>query len=147
MNAIIYVSRGGNTKKLAEAIARGAGAEAQSVENAICPERTELLFVGASLYAGKIDERLRRFLQTLDPKQVKKAVVFGSAAGNKTALPEVKSILKPKGIPVSEEVFHCKGSFLLVNRGRPNAEDLKLAEDFAGQIAGTRPGVRPESTP
>jgi flavodoxin len=136
MNAVIYASRGGNTKKLAEAVARGAGAEAQSVENAVCPERTDILFVGASIYAGKIDDRLRRFLQALDPKQAAKAVVFGSAAGNKTALSEVKSILKPKGIQVSEEEFHCRASFLLLNRGRPDAKDMERAEDFAKRIAG-----------
>jgi flavodoxin len=34
MNAVIYVSKGGNTKKLADAIAKGAEVKAQSATNA-----------------------------------------------------------------------------------------------------------------
>jgi flavodoxin len=135
MNAVIYVSRSGNTQKLAEAIAKGANVEARPAGNAADLAQTDILFIGASIYAGRIDGGLRQFLQALDQKQAAKAVVFGtSAAGGKTALAEIKAILEPKGIPVAQETFHCKGSFLLVNLGRPNADDLKQAEDFAGRI-------------
>lgn len=131
MNRVVYISRGGNTKRLAEAIARGAGASAVSVEQFNTTEPADVLYVGASIYGGSIDGRLRQFLQALKPSQAKRVVVFGTSAGKRTALPEVKSILEPMGISVANDAFHCKGAFLIVNRGRPNGEDLKQAEAFA----------------
>jgi flavorubredoxin len=138
MNAVIYVSRGGNTKKLAEAIAKGAGVQAQSIANVADLPRINILFVGASIYAGKISGELHQFLQTLGPNHAAQAVVFGTSAGGKSALAEIKSLLEPKNIPVSEEAFCRKGSFLFLNLGRPNAGDLAQAEDFARRVcAGT----------
>ena len=138
MNRVIYVSRSGNTKKLADAVAKGAGTPAVSVEQFNASETADILFVGASIYAGSIDGKLRQFLVGLKPPQVKCVVVFGTSAGKKTALPLIKSILKQNGIAVLDDEFHCKGSFLFVNRGRPNEEDLKQAEAFAKKICGER---------
>ena len=135
MNKVIYASRSGNTKKLAEAIAKGAGCEAFSVDSAANMEDVDTLFVGGSIYAGKIDSRLRKFLEELSASQVQNVIVFGTAAGNKSALAEVKTILEPKGIKVSDKAFQCRGSFLLANKRRPNDEDLKHAEEFAKKIS------------
>jgi len=134
MNGVVYFSRGGNTKKLAGAIAKGAGVPAVSAEQFHVTEAMGILFIGSSIYAGSIDGKLRQFLSRLKPSEVKRAVVFGTAAGDKTALPEIKSILVPQGIAVSDDAFHCRGSFLLANRGRPNEEDLKQAEAFAKRV-------------
>ncbi|MDR1445128.1 MAG: hypothetical protein LBI94_09650 [Treponema sp.] len=146
MNAVIYVSKGGNTRKLADAVAKGAGVKAQSVAGTAAGTaaaaadgtanlaQVDILFIGASIYAGKINKDLRQFLQALKEKQAAKAVVFGTSAGGKNALAEIKPVLESRGIPVSPEVFHCKGSFLCVNSGRPNAEDLAQAEEFARRV-------------
>jgi flavodoxin len=134
MNAVIYVSKFGNTKKLADAIAKGAGVKAQSAAHAANLTQADILFAGGSIYAGRISGVLRKFLQNLDQKQVAKVVVFGTSASGKSIRAEVASILEPKGIPVAAESFHCKGSFLCVNPGRPNADDFAQAEDFAKRI-------------
>jgi flavorubredoxin len=94
----------------------------------------DILFTGASIYAGGISGAIRKFLKNLDQKQAAKVVVFGSSVSGKSALAEIKSILEPKGIPVSEEAFQCKGSFLGFCRGHPDADDLARAEDFAKRI-------------
>ena len=112
MNAVIYASKGGNTKKLAEAIAKEINTTAQSVRRIRTFETTvDLLFIGASLYAEKIDGTLRRFLKELTSDRVKKVAVFGTAAGNGSAIDEVRDILKDSGITVCDEVFQCRGSF------------------------------------
>ena len=134
MNRVIYASRGGNTKKLADAIARGAGVSAVPFAQLDLSGGIDTLFVGASIYAGAIDEKLRDFLTDLQPSAVKRVVVFGTSAAKKTPLPEIKSILAPKGIAVSDDEFHCKGSFLFVNLGRPNQKDLQQAEAFSKKI-------------
>ena len=134
MNKVVYHSRSGNTRKIATAIARGAGANAESIKRFDASEDADILFIGASLYVGSIDSNMRTFLSNLNPERVKKAVVFGTGAGKKSALAEIKSILEPKGIIVSEDFFHCNGSFLFSHKGRPNADDLRAAEDFAIRI-------------
>jgi flavodoxin len=131
MNAVIYVSKCGNTRKLANAIAKGVGVKAQSAANAANLMRAGILFIGGSIYCGRISGVLRKFLQNLDQKQAAKVVVFGTSASGKNIRAEVTSILEPKGIPVAAESFHCKGSFLCVNLGHPNTDDLAQAEDFA----------------
>jgi len=135
MNKVVYASRGGNTKKVAGAVAKGASAKAVSVEEANLTEPVDILFVGGSIYAGKIDGKLRDFLSGLKKDQVKRVAVFGTAAGKKSALPEVKEILNPKGISVIGDAFQCKGKFLMVNSGHPNADDLKQAEAFAKRVS------------
>ncbi|GHV16855.1 hypothetical protein FACS189493_3430 [Spirochaetia bacterium] len=134
MNQVIYVSRKGSTKKVAEFIARGAGITASALSSGLKLDYTETLFIGGALYAGKIDPSLRSFLEKLTPAEVGKVAVFSTAMGNKTPLNEIKAILEPKKIKVLEENFHCKGAFLLFNGDRPNEEDLKKAEDFGKKI-------------
>jgi flavodoxin I len=136
MNKLIYVSRGGNTKKLALAVAKGADLVARSIDETEEIKGADTLFIGASVYAGKIDGGLREFLSSIKQGDVKSAVVFGTAAGNKSAALEIESILAKQSIPVSDKVFQCRGSFLLANRGRPNEEDLERAEAFAREIVG-----------
>jgi flavodoxin len=131
MNQVIYTSRKGNTKKVAEFIARGLGVSPIAAGPDAQIDHADILFVGGALYAGKIDAKLRAFLEKLRAEQVGKVVAFSTSAGGGTILKEVKSILEPKNIKVADESFHCKGAFLFINMDRPNEEDLKKAEDFA----------------
>jgi flavorubredoxin len=113
-------------------VAKAVGVAAQPA-GAVKPFNTvvNVLFVGGSIYAGKIDSTLRTFLKGLTSEQVKRVAVFGSAAGNKSALNEVRNILKDSGIEVCDEAFQCRGSFLLANKGHPNQGDLTAAAQFA----------------
>jgi flavodoxin len=137
MNAVVYASKGGNTKKLAVAIADAIGVSALPAKDAgVFDKKVDILFLGASIYAGSISGSLRAFLNALTSENVSKVAVFGSAAGDKSAVGEVKAILMPKGIDTLDEHFQCRGSFLLANRGKPNADDLANAADFAKRIVG-----------
>ena len=136
MNRVVYATRGGNTERLAKAVAKGAGTVAIPVEEFVFSEAVDTLLIGASIYAGAIDGRFRSFLSALRPGQAKRVVVFGTSAGKKTALTEIKAILEPNGLIVMEDEFHCMGAFLFANRGRPNEEDIERAELFARTICG-----------
>lgn len=129
-----YVSRGGNTKRLAEAIAKAAGTEARTVE-APLPEKTGLLFLGGSVYGGGIDDALKAFIGTLGPGSVERVAVFSTAAIKKSAYPEIKALLEARGIPVLEDEFHSRGQFTLLHRGHPNGDDLAKATEFARRLA------------
>jgi flavodoxin len=128
--AVRYYSRSGNTQKVAEAMGEALGSPAKTVEEPVSGT-ADLLFLGGALYAGDIDKRLQAFIESLKPEQVKKAVVFGTAAGDKGVYAKIKGLLDRRGIPAAAEFFHCRGKFLIANRGRPNEQDLKNAGDFA----------------
>ncbi|MDR1271412.1 MAG: flavodoxin, partial [Clostridiales Family XIII bacterium] len=64
--AVRYFSRGGNTKKVAEAIAKAAGVEARDCSAALT-EPLDLLFLGGSIYASSVDQALKDFVEQLDP--------------------------------------------------------------------------------
>jgi len=134
MDRVAYFSQGGNTKRLADAIAKGVGVTPFSIDQASELNDTNILFVGASIYKGKIDGKVREFLISIRPSQVKIVVLFGTSAGRKTALAEVRSIFKAQNISVHDKIFHCSGSFLFFNRGRPDSKDLEKAEEFARGI-------------
>ena len=134
MNQVVYVSRGGNTKKIADCIAKAINTTAQSVEKIQSVENTDILFVGASLYAGRIDKKMQTFLKGLNESQVKTVAVFSTSASGNSALNEIKKALGNSNIKVLDEEFYCNGSFLFSNKGKPDEKDFSEAEAFAHRV-------------
>ena len=130
--AVRYYTRGGNTKKLAEAIAGAVGVEAETTAVPLT-EDVDILFLGSSVYANGVDNEVKEFIRGIGVK-VGKAVNFSTAALVKSTYKQVSKLLEEKRIPLAKEEFYCKGSFAVLHRGRPNAEDCKAAADFAGKI-------------
>ena len=122
MYAVRYYSRSGNTKVLAEAIAKAAGTEAASVDakNAAITEPVDVLFVGGALYAYGLDKHLKAWLSELDGTKVKKAVVFSTSWISKHSVDLIRSALQAKGIDVADESIYAKN--------KPTAENIKAAE-------------------
>ncbi len=135
--AVRYYTKTGNTKKLAEAVAKAVGAEALPISTPI-DEPVDILFLGNSYYAFTIDPEVRSFIRSLDPKRVGRIVNFGSAAMMNSTWKKVKAEADKLGIPMDNREFHCKGEFKGVHKGRPNAEDLKAAAEFAASIVSER---------
>jgi len=131
--AVRYYTKTGNTKKLAEAVAKAAGTEALPISSPIT-EPVDVLFLGNSYYAFSIDPEVRKFIQGPDKAKVGKIVNFGSAAMLNSTFKKVKAEADKIGIPMDEREFHCKGEFKGMHKGRPNAEDLKAAAEFAAAI-------------
>ena len=131
--AVRYYTNTGNTKRLAEAVAKALGVEALPL-SAPVEERVDLLFLGNSYYAFSIDPEVKDFIRRLDKDKVGKLVNFGSAAMLNSTWKKVKAEADKAGIPMEEREFHCKGEFKGIHKGRPNADDLKEAAAFASQI-------------
>ncbi|MBX4268233.1 flavodoxin family protein [Clostridium estertheticum] len=129
---IRYLSKSGNTKKVADAIAKEVGVAAETIENAV-PGDTDILFLGGAMYWAGVDNKLKKFILGLDCS-VKKVAIFSTTAVVKSAYPEIKKLLMAKNIFVYDNEFHCKGEFLKLHKGRPNADDLELAKQFARDI-------------
>ena len=131
--AVRYYTKTGNTKRLAEAVAEAVGVQALPITEPI-EEPVDILFLGNSYYAFSIDPEVRNFLRSLSKDKVGKIVNFGSAAMLNSTWKKVKAEADKLGIPMDSREFHCKGEFKGVHKGRPNAEDLKAAAEFASKI-------------
>ena len=131
--AVRYYTKTGNTKRLAEAIAKAVGAEALPISTPVT-EQVDVLFLGNSYYAFSIDPEVRDFVRALDKNKVGKIVNFGSAAMLNSTYKKVKAEADKVGIPMDEREFHCKGEFKGIHKGRPNQDDLTAAAAFARKI-------------
>ena len=133
--AVRYYTKTGNTRRLAEAVARAVGAEALPLDAPV-DEPVDILFLGNSYYAFTIDPEVRSFIRSLNRAKVGRIVNFGSAAMLNSTWKKVKAEADKAGIPMDEREFHCRGEFKGLHKGRPNAEDLAAAADFARSVVG-----------
>jgi flavodoxin len=135
---VMYHSRSGNTKKVADAIAKELGQIAEAVPADYPLENVDLLFLGAGIYAGKADKKMMEFITTLNTKRVKNVALFGTSAGKQDAhLSYMRELLKAQGINVIDETYTCGGKFLFfIQRNHPNNEDLMKAQKFAKAVYG-----------
>jgi flavodoxin len=130
----------GNTKKIAEVIGKTLGAEpvpASGFRSGAVDEY-DLIGFGSGIYYSKFHDSLYRVVEKMPKQQGKKAFLF-STTGSKTysmrAHEAFKTLLASKGFSVSGE-FSCLGfdtalSSEGINKGKPDASDLKDAERFA----------------
>ena len=130
--AIRYYTRGGNTKKLADAISEAIGVEAKTTAEPLT-EDVDILFLGSSVYAYGVDDEVKKFIKGIDVR-VGKVVNFSTAAIIKSTYKQVAKLLAEKNIPFAQEEFACRGSFSIMHKGKPDADDCKAAADFAKEI-------------
>ncbi len=144
MYDVIYFSRGGNTRKVAVAIADELKVKARhirSVKN--LPEGVDV-FLGSGLYLLRPSKLVRDFIQNND-FQGRKVALFGSSTsdiGIETYWME--RALRRKGAIITAK-FHCAGNFFFIRGSRPTDKDLEKARQFARAVqnADVKP-VNPE---
>jgi flavodoxin len=137
-----------NTEKIAKVFAQVLDAEIKTPRQ-IDPEELQeysLVGFGSGIYGEKHHRTLLGLADKLPQVTDKKAFIFStSAIMGKDKVAQDHSTLREKlvskGYTIIDE-FACKGfntnSFLKyiggMNRGRPNTEDLKNAEEFAQKL-------------
>ena len=130
--AVRYYTRSGNTKKLADAVAKTASAEAKDI-TAPLTEKADILFLGCSYYAFDVDEAVKKFIIE-NKDNIGKIVCFGTSAMMKSMKKPVKKVADTVGVAVADEEFHCRGEFAKFHKGRPNEKDLADVSAFAKRI-------------
>ena len=130
--AVRYYSKGGNTKKIAEAIAKAVGTEAKTVAEPL-DEDVDILFLGSAPYAFDVDDEVKNFIGSINVS-VGKVINFSTTAVIRSTRKYVEKLFAEKHIPVAKEEFSCRGAFAMLHKGRPNEDDLKSAADFAKNI-------------
>jgi len=146
---IIYISvHHGNTEKIAKVMANTLDATLLEVKqaNASMLEQYDLSGFGSGIYFGKHHESLLDFVDKLPVLRNKKAFVFSTSGLRKIWFihnfdKPLREKLQRKGFDIIGE-FSCRGLDTYratklvggINKGRPNAEDLRQAEDFASGL-------------
>ena len=132
--AIRYFTRSGNTKKLADAIADAVGVEAKEVSVPL-EEPVDILFLGSSVYAAGVDDSVKKFIAD-NHANIGTLYNFSTAALISSTYKQIQKLAGENGVKVAEEEFHCRGSFTVMHKGRPNQEDLDAAAAFAKKVCG-----------
>lgn len=136
---VVYHSQTGNTRKVAEAIAKAVNVPAEDVAggNGLM-EPVDLLFIGDGLYAGNVSKAMRKYIDALSSASAKNVALFSTFGGKDTATGRMRELLSQKGIEAASEVFGCKGkAWFILNRKHPNDDDLRNAAEFAKRIVQT----------
>ena len=139
---VFYSFHHNNTEKIANVFAKVLHAEIKKPQQ-VKPEELQeydLVGFGSGIYGEKHHEEILELVDKLPQVSNKKAFIFSTSAliDNATKHKTLKKKLKFKGYLIVDE-FSCKGfntnSFMKffggMNKGRPNAKDLKHAEEFA----------------
>lgn len=145
---ILYSYHHQNTEKIARIFAKVLDAEIKTPNQIKSSELQDydLIGFGSGIYGAKHHESVLNLADELPIVTNKKVFIFSTSAMiNEAKVAKDHSILRntlqSKGYEVVGE-FSCKGfntnSFMKyfggMNKGRPNAEDLKNAENFAQNI-------------
>jgi flavodoxin len=142
---VIYSTRSGNTRKIAEAIASELNCEslriAQNNFNRIADlNKYNLIFIGTGIHFGNPSEDMVRFLKTTNLKDPKSFAIFltwgGAGRTDKEVITQLKMILESRGQNLIENYYKCYGGrrFSPLRRGHPNDEDIKAAKNWAKKI-------------
>jgi flavodoxin len=147
---MVYISvHHGNTEKVARTMANVLDADLAQVReaNAAVLEQYDLIGFGSGIYFGRHHKSVLDFVDRLPVLRNKKAFVFSTSGLRRIPLVHdfdrpLKKKLQRKGFSVIAD-FSCRGLDTYratglvggINRGRPNDEDLKRAEDFARDLS------------
>jgi flavodoxin I len=129
---VIYFSRKGSTKKIADEIATEIGVNAKAVKSAKLSEDS-FIFLGSGCYGSKPGKHMTKFIEENDFKS-RNIALFGTSGGGEGKEVEfMEYLLKNKGAFVKGKYF-CKGKFWFGNKDRPNNDDLDGAKKFANKM-------------
>jgi flavodoxin I len=136
--AVLVDSRGGNTRKVADAIADELGVKAGDV-TAPLPDDAKILFLGSGTYGGRPGEAMLKLIGSANFTG-RKVALFGTAGGDGGAgkmIAVMTDALTQKGASILGS-WHCRGRMLVVNWGHPDKEDLENAKKFAREMLRAR---------
>jgi len=151
---IVFSYHHKNTEKIANACANVLGAEVKTPQQ-VRPEEIaeyDLIGFGSGIYSATFDPSVLDLADRLPDAAGKKAFLFSTYGApafiaNREFIEknhqQIREKLQAKGYAIIGE-FGCAGwntnSFLRffggLNKGRPNAEDLRNAEEFARGVKG-----------
>lgn len=125
--AVRYFSKLGNTKKIAEAIAQGAGVKAVSIaDDPKLQEYVDILFLGGAPYANIMAPKIKEYAESLKAEQVGRVILFTTSNWSRRTVLALRKLLSNNGIKVDKEYFYAH---MLHINGR-----IEAAREFGNHI-------------
>ena len=133
-----YQSRGGNTKAVAEMIAKEFDVPALSIEHPV-EEYTEILCLGGGVYGWKMDDSLCEFIKQLPKEKVGQIIAFSTTGFMESTLKQIRQEAEQKGIKVNENELLVKmmlrgHSMLGLEGGNLKKEQQEKVQEFVKVI-------------
>ncbi|MCW3999401.1 MAG: hypothetical protein NWE93_04095 [Candidatus Bathyarchaeota archaeon] len=144
---VLYASKSGNTKKIADSISDQTGAPSIRITKDSCAsskdlEGYDLIFLGTGLYAGTPNEDLVAYLKNLKLESTALFALFitwgGAPRSDKMALTKLRALLESKKQRVLEEHFAAYGGWkgILMKRGHPKSDEVAAAGVWGKKVFG-----------
>ncbi|BAV02097.1 flavodoxin family protein [Lactococcus formosensis] len=102
--AVRYASRGGNTRAVADEIAKKIDVKAERISEPL-EEEVDVLFLGAGVWFASVTKDMKEYLAALDSGKIKQIVAFSTSGHLESAIKKITAAAKDKGIKVHEESF------------------------------------------
>jgi flavodoxin len=131
--SVVYATKTGHSKKLAEAVGLAIGAAVYHVADRPSLGDLDLLFVVGGIYGGESAPELLEFVSGLSGG-IREAALITSSASNAKGQDSVRARLRERGIPIADE-YRCLGGILFVRAGHPNRKEIQDAVHFAVRLA------------
>jgi flavodoxin len=133
MFEVIYYSKGGNTRKVAEVMAEELGTTAKNINSVETLARDATIFLGTGCYGGVMVKEISDFIERNQLQGRKIAFFTTSAFGWGKEVAVMTKHIQEKGVEIVGS-FNCFGQFLTMKRGHPDQDDLEKARQFARSI-------------
>ena len=133
MFEVIYYSRSGNTKKVAEAIATELKVQARDVKTRPCIKKNSFVVLGSGCYLTQIGKEMTEFIKNNDFSGRQVAIFGTSGSGLGIEVSDLQGLLRDKGAIISGK-FYCRGKAFFIGAGHPTNKDLQEAREFARQL-------------
>jgi flavodoxin len=133
---VVYFSRTGNTKKVAEAIAEELKVEAKDVKAAGILPKDAFLFLGTGCYGATLPKEIDAFMKKNNFRGRIIALFTTSAFGSVAERNLIEKQLTDKGAIITHN-FKCFGHFLTMKKEHPTLQELEKAKEFARTVAVT----------
>ena len=144
--AIFYASvHHGNTKKVAEAMAEALSADLYDVTKPVEADLSgyDLIGFASGIYYSNMHKAIRKFAEETEFRPGQKVfLVCTCGMDSKDVTKKMRKTLEDKQVEVLDS-FRCRGfdtfgPLVLIGgiaKGRPNAEDLERAREYARNLA------------
>ena len=136
--SVRYQSRGGNTKAVAEMIAKEFQVPALSIAHPV-EEYTDILFLGGGVYGWKMDESLCEFIEQLPKEKVGQIIASSTTGVMESTLKQIRQEAEQKGIKVNKNELLVKmmlrgHSMLGLEGGNLKKEQQEKVQEFVKVI-------------
>jgi flavodoxin len=145
MFEVVYFSRTGNTKKVAEAIASELKVTAKDVRTAGVLPHDAFVFLGTGCYGATLPKEIGAFMQKNKFSGRIIALFTTSAFGSAAERGLIEKQLTGKGAIITHN-YKCFGRFLAAKKDHPTAQELENARAFARMVSITMFPDRTEKT-